>query len=180
MGFPKLTFIKRLVGWFFTFPAYRDITPEQSEGVIALLTLALHADGEPEETEREELERELTGVPHYWADVASLRRVVARVGERSKHEDFDALVAEVVPAVVGLDPAFLLAGAAYICHGDHRLTELERSRLASMGRALGVADIDVERIIRSPAEAGTSMFESPDIVENSRVDESGDAPPTNR
>jgi len=161
MKIPKLRFVKKLIGWFFTYPAYRKLSPVQSEGILALMTLALYADGEPEESEREELERELTGVPHFWADEDALRDIVRTFSERVAHEDFEALVAEVKPRIEGLDPAFLLTGAAFICHGDHRLTDLERQRLTSMGRTLGVAEVDIDRIIRDPKAAGSAMLTQP-------------------
>ena len=57
MVFVAMQLIKKLVGWFFTYPAYRDITETQSEGVVSILALALHADGEPHDAEPEHHDR---------------------------------------------------------------------------------------------------------------------------
>lgn len=155
-------FIKTLVGWFFTYPPYRDLTAEQSEGVVALLALALYADGEPHDTEREELERELTGVPHYWADEARLRSIVDDTIARFRLEDFEAHVREVAPRVSELDAEFILTGAAFVCHGDRLLTDIERANLAVMGRVLGVEQAVIERILSDPEGHSRAMFETGD------------------
>jgi hypothetical protein len=153
-----MQFIRRLVGWFFTYPPYRDLTAEQSAAVVALLTLALYADGAPRDDEREELEREVTGVPHYWANEVELRRIIATFGERVGAEDFGDLVSEVVPALEDVPKEFLLTGAAFVCHGDEELTPVEQERLAEMGRAFGLADDMIERIVSDPVKASEAMF----------------------
>lgn len=155
-----MSLIKRLFGWFFTYPPYRELTARQSEALVALLALALHADGEPHEREREELERELTGVPHFWADEAALRAIVDDCVTRLHTEDFAELVREIVPRLEGLDADFVLTGAAFICHGDDDFTPLERENLASLGRLLGLGGDVIDRIILDPKTHSDAMFAS--------------------
>ncbi len=156
-------FFKKLFGWFFTYPAYRDIDARQSEAVVGLLTLALYADGEPEESEREELERELTGVPHYWAAEPVLRGIVRERAEGFTEgalttEAFEALAAELAAPLGDVPRAFLLTGAAFVCHGDDELTELEKKNLTAMGRALGLTAETVEEIVSDPTKHSQKMF----------------------
>jgi hypothetical protein len=155
-----MPFIKKLVGWFFTYPPYRDITETQSEGVVSLLALALHADGEPHEAEREELERELTGVPHFWANEAVLREIVRNCIKRLKTETFATVVRDVIPRLEGLNPEYLLVGAAFICNGDDDLTALERTNLSEMGRLLGLDEDVIDRIVLHPTAASEALFQA--------------------
>lgn len=152
--------IKRLFGWFFTYPPYRELTAKQSEAVVALLALALHADGEPHPNEREELERELTGVPHYWADEAALRAIVDDYVTRLQTEDFADLVREIAPRLDRLRADFVLTGAAFICRSDHEFTAIERDNLTSLGRLLGLEDAVIDRIVLDPKGHSDAMFAS--------------------
>lgn len=153
-----MALVRKLLGWLFTYPPYRDISAAQSEALVALLALALHADGKPHPAEREELEREITGVPLYWADEAGLRQVIKTYVKRLRDESFAHLVTEVHAQLDGLSPEFLLTGAAFICHGDDDLTELERKNLTLMGQLLGLDDAVIASIVGDPTQASERMF----------------------
>ncbi len=153
-----MSFIRKLVGWLFTYPAYRKLTEDQSKGVVATLALALYADGPPKESECEELSRELTGVPHYWAEEDAIDGIVGGYVARLDAEGFEAVARDIAPHLEGVAAEFLLVGAAFICNADGELTPLERENLTLLGRILGVSEDHIARIVIDPEGESAAMF----------------------
>ena len=147
-------FMKKFLGWLFTAPSYRELTETQSEGVIAALVVALHADGEPTSSEQRAFSSELAKLSLYWADESRVEALTARYAERmrqgSPREAAAKIAADISPLLAGVELDFVLLGAVFVARGGESLLPIEHDTLQVLGEALGVPAEMIRELLSDP------------------------------